>query len=152
MMGTVSILDLALITLLLVVGVVIGFRLAAWRVRRRIARHRRMGAKGEQRALRQLERAGYVIVATQPGAHATVQVDGDLHTFRLRGDLIVTRRGRRFLAEIKSGQTSASIRTTTTRRQLLEYALAFDVDGILLVDAHDGRIHSVSFPALEPED
>ena len=40
-------------------------------------------------------------------------------------------------------------RHTATRRQLLEYALAYDVDGVLLVDMTAGRLHQVEFPTLD---
>jgi hypothetical protein len=41
------------------------------------------------------------------------------------------------------------IETAATRRQLLEYRVAFDVDGALLVDADRGRVSTVTFPRLE---
>ena len=44
------------------------------------------------------------------------------------------------------GPQVARITHRATRRQLLEYAAVFDVDGVLLVDAEGGRIHRVEFP------
>ena len=151
-LGFISAVEAIALLGLLALGIVLGLRWSAWRVRRRIARHRDMGAKGEQRAVRMLERAGYIVEVSQPSAEAIVSVDGEVLSFRLRGDLIVRQGGQRYLAEVKSGQTSASIRTSATRRQLLDYALAFDVDGVLLVDVHAEQIRQVSFPALDGDD
>jgi hypothetical protein len=38
-----------------------------------------------------------------------------------------------------------------TRRQLLEYLLAFEVHGVLLVDLDEGRVRPVEFPAVAVE-
>jgi hypothetical protein len=37
------------------------------------------------------------------------------------------------------------IETSATRRQLLEYGLAFDVDGVVLVDAEAERVRTITF-------
>ena len=65
----------------------------------------------------------------------------------LRGDLLVRRSGETFLVEVKTGEREPSLRSSATRRQLLEYAHAFDVDGLLLVDATTGAVHEVRTPA-----
>jgi hypothetical protein len=131
---------------LLLCGVWLGVRIAAWRVRRRIARHRKLGRRGESRAVRLLERAGYTIESEQASSHLQVTIDGEDESWLVRADFIVGREGRRYVAEAKGGETSASLATAATRRQLLEYTLAFDTDGVLLVDAARGAIHTVSFP------
>ena len=133
--------------LVAVVGVWIGLRLArgigAWRSRRRTRR----GLAGESRALRLLARRGYAIVESQPPTTGELLVDGERIEFEVRADAIVQRKRRRYVAEIKTGR-AASVRSRHTRRQLLEYALLYDADGVLLVDATGGTIHEVEFSAL----
>jgi len=136
----------ALAAVLLIGGIWLGAQFAAWRVRRRIARHRKLGRRGESRAIKLLKRAGYVIESEQTSSHLEVEIDGEVETWLVRADFIVSRRGRRYVAETKGGEASASIGTAATRRQLLEYTLAFDTDGVLLVDAARGDVHEVSFP------
>lgn len=130
-----------------VVGAWIGLRLArrvrAWRSRRRTRR----GHQGEGRALRLLARRGYAIVETQPPTAGELLVDGERIEFEVRADAIVERKRRRYVAEIKTGR-AASVRSRHTRRQLLEYALLYDADGVLLVDATRATIHTIEFPAL----
>jgi len=131
---------------LLLLGIWLGGKIAAWRVRRRIARSRRLGRRGESRAVKLLERAGYRIESEQTSSQLEVEIDGEAKRWLVRADFIVSRDGKRYVAETKGGETSASIGTAATRRQLLEYTLAFDTDGVLLVDAARGAVHTVRFP------
>lgn len=133
------------VAFVLVWCVVLGHRIATWKVERRVARSRAMGEAGERRALRMLRRAGYKLTALQPAGVVSALVDGELHTFPVRADALVKRRGRTFIAEIKAGPASARLEHRATRRQLLEYAHAFTADGLLLVDAHNRRIVEVAF-------
>jgi len=84
----------------------------------------------------------------QPTAIVRVEVDGEIEEFTVRGDLIVKRRRRLYLAEIKGGPDVSRVGHRGTRRQLLEYACAFDVHGVLLVDTHRDVVQKVRFPAL----
>jgi len=111
-----------------------------------MARSRRTGRKAERAAVRLLRRAGYRVVEEQPTARVQVEIDGRAESFLVRGDLLVRRRRRTYLAEIKGGEDSASVAHRGTRRQLLEYAAAFPVDGILLIQVKDRRIQRVVFP------
>ena len=78
--------------------------------------------------------------------HIKVWVDGQERAYTVRCDAIVSKAGRRYVAEMKGGAEAARIENRATRRQLLEYAIVFGVDGVLLVDAAGGRIHEVAFP------
>lgn len=92
-----------------------------------------------------LEAAGYTIFDRQVAGSITVLVDGAESTFSLRADLIVGDGERNFVAEVKTGERAPSLGHAATRRQLLEYSIAFDVDGVLLVDADAGLISEVAF-------
>jgi hypothetical protein len=114
---------------------------AARQLRRRAIRAR----AGEAHAQVLLRRAGFRVVDEQPVAEWQVAVDGAPRSVRVRADLLVERDGRRFVAEVKTGEAAPSSGGRETRRQLLEYACAFAVDGVLLVDAEEGRIEEVAF-------
>lgn len=133
---------------------------------RRIARHKKLGERGERHARRLLEEHGYRIVSSQASGSYDLLVDDQVETIRLRADFLVESpaprislfRGlgrrqsgydeepARFVAEVKSGLESGKITGRATRRQLLEYLLAFDVAGVLLVDTARSRISVVQFP------
>lgn len=109
----------------------------------------RIAKRGEAAAERLLRRQGYRIEDRQVTGRWTLLVDGDPVEVTCRADLLVRRRRRRFVAEVKSGTVGARATAPHTRRQLLEYRTVFAVDGVLLVDMVHRRIHEVSFPEHE---
>jgi hypothetical protein len=117
--------------------------IVSWRMRRQAAR----AIAAEAWAARLLARAGYELVGSQVKGAYDLSVDGRRVTIELRADYVVRRKGRSFVAEVKSGALAPSLETAATRRQLLEYRIAFAVDGVLLVDGETGEIHEVVFPA-----
>jgi hypothetical protein len=92
-------------------------------------------ADGEESAFGLLERAGYLVLGRQVAGSWTVRADGEPLTFGLRADYLVQRAGRRYVAEVKTGRLAPRLSHGPTRRQLLEYSSAFDVHGVILVDA-----------------
>lgn len=136
------------LAVLAVVAVLLWIR-ARWTARaasrRAIVRSRRARA-GEDAALTLLADAGYDVIDEQACLTWTVHVDGAPVAIELRCDAIVTRDGRRLVAEVKTGERAPSLATAATRRQLLEYVVAYRADGVLLVDPEAGAIHEVDFP------
>jgi hypothetical protein len=119
----------------------------SWRARRRAAR----AGAGELRAAALLEAAGYRIVARQARAEWAPLVDGEPHPIELRADYLVEARGgARLVAEVKTGELAPSLDAPATRRQLLEYYVAFAADGVLLVCPERGAIHRVEFELPTP--
>lgn len=135
-----------LLLLFLAVGLHLGLRSARLRVERRTAGHRRLGREGAARALKLLRRKGYRVLDEEATGHGVVRVDGEDRDFLVRCDALVSKGGRRYVAEMKGGAEAARIENRATRRQLLEYAVVFDVHAVLLVDADRSRIHEVTFP------
>lgn len=114
----------------------------AWRRARMRGRFSR-AAEGEREACALLERRGFVIEGAQVLGGYDVLVDGTPVAIGVRADYIVSRRGVRYVAEVKTGRSAPRIETAATRRQLLEYRHAFDVDGVLLVDADAREVHVI---------
>ena len=123
-------------------GLRVGWR--RWRLQRRFGRARRL----ERRARWLLARRGYRVQAGQVERELALWVDGEAHRYGVRADyLVVDRRGRPFVAEVKSGGLASDPLHTPTRRQLLEYQLAYhETEGVLLVDMERRRIRRVRFP------
>ncbi len=116
----------------------LAFEAAARRERERQVAHfarSARAAEGEVDAGALLEEAGYRVLARQVAGSWTVEADGEPQTFGLRADYLVDRAGRRYIAEVKTGRRATRLSNGATRRQLLEYWAAFEVDGVLLVDA-----------------
>lgn len=101
---------------------------------------------GERKAERLLRRGGFEILDRQVACTYVVEVDGDAVTIELRADLLVRNGDGVFVAEVKTGHSAPNIRNAATRRQLLEYAVAYDAIGVLLVDMERGEFREVRFP------
>jgi hypothetical protein len=117
-----------------------------WRGSRRARRRAARAGAGEEDAAALLRRAGFRIVARQARTWWTPIVDGEPHEIELRADYLVEARGELLVAEVKTGDEAPSLATAATRRQLLEYHVAFAVDGVLLVCPERGSIHRIEFP------
>ncbi len=119
-----------------------------WGAWRRSVRAKRRGARashGERAAETLLENNGYEILDRQLGTTWVVDCDGETEEFLLRADLLVSRDGQEYIAEVKTGELAPSLSNASTRRQMLEYSIAFDSPTILLVDVERGQIHEVCF-------
>ena len=123
-----------------------------WRARRRLARanrgRQRLARWAERAAERLVRKAGYKIVDRQPLRHWELRVDGRRRRVSSRVDLLVERRGRRYVADVKTGGMAPDPRKPATRRQLLEYLLVFEAQGALIIDMEARRIRQVEFPDL----
>lgn len=125
-----------------------------WEAWRRSVRARRRGARavrGEHAAERLLEEFGYEILERQLSMMWEIDCDGESIEFLLRADLLVRKNDQEFIAEVKTGELAPSISNASTRRQLLEYSVAFASPTILLVDVEGGEILKVRFPRPEPD-
>ena len=109
----------------------------------------RRASGGEARAKRLLVDLGFEMLGEQVTCDYEILVDGIAHAVRLRADCIVSKDGFSYVAEVKTGEVAPNVGTAATRRQLLEYRVAFGVDGVLLVDGDTGRVSHVVFPGFE---
>jgi hypothetical protein len=128
-------------------AVLLGGLLATWfgRIWRRVVfkRRQRSGRAAEGAAARVLRKNGYTVLEEQVEATGALWVDGVQRQYTVRADYLVSRGGRLFVAEVKSGRVAPRLDHAPTRRQLLEYALSFPVDGVVLVDMGAREIHHV---------
>ncbi|MDH5674705.1 MAG: hypothetical protein OEZ06_21435 [Myxococcales bacterium] len=134
----------ALSALLFLLALVLKRKLASLRQRRRALR----AVRGEEEGAALLLQRGYRIDARQAQTRWAILFGGERREIALRADYLVSRGGKRWVAEVKTGSRAPSIGHAPTRRQILEYRHAFDVDGALLVEPERGCVTEVDFPAL----
>lgn len=118
---------------------------ARWRSRRAARRRWQRAARGEVEAEDLLAGLGFAVVDRQAGLVWSIECDGEAHPVELRADLLVERDGRRYVAEVKTGQSAPLLTNAATRRQLLEYSVAYDVDSVLLVDVEAQAVREITF-------
>lgn len=138
-----------LVALLVLAWALAGFTQALRRHLARRALRRRMARAraGEVAAEALLAAHGYRVVARQVPRELVLVVDGLALPYQVRADLLVASAAdERFVAEVKTGAQASDPLHVATRRQLLEYALAFpELRGVLLVDMERGRVRRVGF-------
>jgi hypothetical protein len=117
-------------------------KFVATRAARKAAKH---GLRSEKDAEKLLKKLGYTVIQKQPPASYWAVVDGEPQAINVAGDLLLEKNGQSFLAEVKTGK-AAKLENETTRRQILEYQLAFGVDGILLLDMDAKVMRTIRFP------
>lgn len=123
-------------------------RRARRRGRRATLRRNSQALIGESEAERLLEEEGFTILQRQVRGSWEILVDDEPVTVNLRADLLVERDDEIFIAEVKTGRLAPDPNFPATRRQLLEYQLAFDVDGVILVAPEQQSIVFVEFPCV----
>jgi hypothetical protein len=135
--------------LLVAVGIMCVALLGWWRAATHMARGNRRrqqwAQRGEDGAVEVLAAAGFTVVDHQVMAEWTVWLDGEPVDIRCRADLLVEGDDGRYIAEVKTGSRAIDPTNPATRRQLLEYQLAFPVEGLLLVDMEERRVVTVAF-------
>jgi Holliday junction resolvase-like predicted endonuclease len=136
--------------IVLVLAVLFGFWLQRWWYWRGRAKKRQAGLVAEEQAAKLLKKAGYRVLESQVVGEVELELNGERCVCEIRLDYVVEREGEEWLVEVKSGSRAPDPTSPTTRRQLLEYCLAFETDRILLVDMEEREIHEVVFPMLTP--
>lgn len=111
-----------------------------WKMRRRFKR----GQLAEKNAVRFLRRHGYRILAAQLEEPITVYVDGEPQKTTVRADFLVRKGWKTYVVEVKSGQ-QGTVKLAGVRRQLLEYKLVYQPDGILLLDMEHHNLQQIRF-------
>lgn len=139
-------LETGLSILLALAALLLGLMVAGRRGNRASRRRNRIALDGEVIAEKLLKKNGYSVVDRQVVGQWWVGVDGEEVEAQVRADFLVKKRRRVYVAEVKTGRLVTDPMFPATRRQLLEYHLVFDVDGVLLVDAENRQIHRVDFP------
>ena len=130
--------------------VFVGVALAGWWAGFQSRERNRVAQRGEIEAENILAEAGFTVVSRQTTARWRMAVDGEEVIVGVRADLIVERRGKRYVAEVKTGNRAPQPSLPATRRQLLEYSMVFGGTCVLLVDVPGRVVHAVTFPEFDP--
>lgn len=119
----------------------IGNWLRSKRLRKRFSRSR----QAEKEAEKILKKNGYVILDAQKSKPLLITIGDKIHRYLVRIDYLARKRGKVYVVEVKSGEKIPYITNRETRRQMLEYYLAYQPSGILLLNMKNKTISEVKF-------
>jgi len=115
--------------------------LRAKRLRKRFSKSR----QAEKEAEKILKKNGYAIIDAQKSKPLLITIGDKIHRYLVRIDYLVRKRGKVYVVEVKSGEKIPYITNRETRRQMLEYYLAYQPSGILLLNMKNKSISEVKF-------
>lgn len=127
-------------------GALVGHWVRRWSLRRRIQRRAQRAIQGERGAVALLAQHGYTVLEEQARASYVLELGAERVDVNLRADFLVQAGEEVLVAEVKTGALATRIDHPATRRQLLEYAMAFQADGVLLVDADAKTVAACRWP------
>ncbi len=104
----------------------------------------KMGEKGEIKAANLLKSHGYQIIRTQPEGKAYMWIDGKMKTLKIRADYLISKNGKSYICEVKTGKIAGDATYKYTRRQMLEYYLYFQMP-VVFVDMRNQNISRIDF-------
>ena len=136
----------AAVAVALALGAITAARALRFRRSRRVRQRARRAFAGERAAEALLAAHGYRLTGRQARGGYALRVDDEGVQVEVRADYLAERGGQLFVVEVKTGRSAPAIEWAATRRQLLEYGLAFEAHGLLLLDAEAGEIRRVEFP------
>ena len=115
--------------------------LRAERLRKRFSKSR----QAEKEAEKILKKNGYAIIDTQKSKPLLITIGNKIHRYLVRIDYLARKSGKVYVVEVKSGEKIPYITNRETRRQMLEYYLAYQPSGILLLNMKNKSISEVKF-------
>lgn len=131
--------------LFFLIGLLFWKYLAKFKRRSKLLSHVHEGIKGEMHARDYLKRHGFRIIKEQAHSEQVMIIDGERTTFTLRADFIVSKNGKRYIVDAKSGIEGSQPASMPTRRQLLEYYLYYNVNGVYLYNSRENKLHLIHF-------
>lgn len=92
-----------------------------------------------------LKKSGFQILGKNQKETVIVRVDGKDHLGSLEAEYTVRKDGKSYVVVAKRGEGNFDPTEPALRRALIEYDRVFGLNGVLLVDPEEGKIHKVSF-------
>ncbi len=140
--------DMVSVAILLLLGAIAGmilYHLVVINYKNyRVKRTFKSGRIAENAAVKFLRSHGYKVLASQLREEVIIYVDGEPEKSIVRADYLVRRGWKLYVVEVKSGQ-QGNARLPAIRRQLLEYHMVYQPDGILLLDMEHKNLQEIRF-------
>ncbi|AEG61277.1 hypothetical protein [Desulforamulus ruminis] len=106
--------------------------------------------KAELAARKFLSSEGYKILSVQERVPVVTKINGKSHKSHIQADLIVQKGKEVFVVDVKTGQVAQQPNSPEIRRQLLEYYLVYQTDGVLVLDMDQKKLYRMEFQVAHP--
>ena len=140
---------LLIVVVIILVVITLNYKFRSFLKTRKVKKRFTRGRRKENEAQAYLISNGFKILDYQKSFEHKYFVDNRQRTSELKVDYFVSKNGKKYLVEVKSGQSAISASYTSTRRQLLEYKFALPNNGILLLDMENRKIEEIKFISNE---
>lgn len=132
---------------------VLKYKFSEYKKNRARSKRFKRGLKLETEAEYFLKGKGFSIKESQEVFYHNYLVNGEKRSSKLIVDYIAEKSGRKYIVEVKSGKDAISTNNKNSRRQLIEYDLVIENDGVILLDMENRNIQLVQFQSkLERQD
>ena len=128
-----------------ILGVFLYNKIAYWFNARSLKKRFARSKRAEREAEKFLKKKGFAIVDSQKSKPILITIGDKIHRYLIRIDYLVRKKGKIYVVEVKSGEKSPYITNRETRRQMLEYYLAYQPNGIILLNMKSKSIAEVKF-------
>ena len=133
------------IVIALLLFALVKYKLADYKKKRAQKKRFARGNQLETEARSFLENKGYNVVSEQEIHYHRFKVNGEYHEAKLILDYVVSKGGKTYIVEVKSGKNAIYIKDKNTRRQILEYDFVIENDGVFLLDMENKKMQLVNF-------
>ena len=120
-------------------------KISNWFRAKRLKQRFSKSRQAEKEAEKILRKRGYTIIDVQKCKPLLITIGDKIHRYLVRIDYLVRKRGKVYVVEVKSGEKIPYITNRETRRQMLEYYLAYQPSGIILLNMKSRSISEVKF-------
>ena len=128
---------------------IIRYKLIDFNKRRKQKKRFKRGAVLEEDAKQFLKDKGYKVIDDQSIHYHKFTENGKNIKAQLKVDYVVEKSGKKYLVEVKSGNSAISISNKHTRRQILEYDYVIENDGIFLLDMENREMKLIKFSSKD---
>lgn len=133
---------------ILILGIIIGGflfyniskALQSVKIKRMLAKAK----KAEREAIYLLKKNGFNVIGIQVKRNIMTYIDGKPYSGYVKVDFLAQKNRKKYVVEVKTGQQTRATQSLV-RRQLLEYFLVYNPQGILLLDMERKKIQTIEF-------
>ena len=88
---------------------------------------------------------GFKILERRPKGTLITYINGRPNLGIIQADFAVSKKGKTYIAAIKSGEFTQAESDLSLRRQLIEYNYVYKPDALLIIDMNEGKVKHVEF-------